>query len=236
MPLWTAKYPAWYSAKPQSPKVNIVRLALLGLFLCCAYPAQAQPPESTPEHPAALWEKSEQWFAQAKAKARQRRVSEAIVLFSRSKALLQDIRGKWPQYRRLQISRQIHAIHQEIGALYRLVAEQGLVEFRGKFYSFEQVREMLQFQKERTEKWMELLKAQEEVRRLKTERMVEEESKRQVKERQAQQEKYARQQERFQREWKNMQEENRRNREAALQRDQQRQRAEQEERRARQLR
>ena len=152
----------------------------------------------------------------------------------RGQAELQSLRNKWSYYRRLQIARQIHAIHKEIDSVYRLVAEQGLVDYGGKFYTFEQVRELLNFRRERTEKWMELLRTQEEVRRTRTERMVEEESKRQLHDRQFQQERVAKGQDRFQRDLKRMQAENRQNREAALQRDQQRQRAEAEERRQRQ--
>ena len=128
--------------------------------------------------PNIAWKKSVQSLTQAGNLVRQRRLTEALGVLARSRLTLQEIRKTWPRYRRLHISAVIRAIAKEKANIYQLVETHGLVDYHGKFYTFEQMQQILTFQQERTERWMELLKAKEEIRRLKTEYMVKEESKR----------------------------------------------------------
>ncbi len=112
--------------------------------------------------------------------ARQRRLTEALGFLARSRFMLRKLREHWPNYRRLKIASEIHNIQKRKESICKLVGDQGLVEYHGKFYTFEQIRQLLQFEQERSAKWMALLKAQEEIRRARTERMVKDESKRQI--------------------------------------------------------
>ncbi len=142
--------------------------------------------DAVPAHPRIAWQDAQKMLIQARLKSRQRRFTETLALLAQSRDQLQAIKSKWRMYRRKQIASVLHEVHEERANAYRQVAEKGLVEYRGRFYSFEQMQQLLEFQQQRSLKWLELLKAQEENRRLRTEKMVEEESKRPGEKRNAQ--------------------------------------------------
>ena len=165
--------------------------------------------------PRILWRQAQKVSAQAKILAKHMRLAEALSLFVKCREILQSLHKQWPSYRHHRVAREIRLLQRQRDAVYRLVAHEGLVEYHGKFLRFDQMQQLLMLQAQTTGKWMEMLKAQEEVRRVKTERMVEEESRRHILERR----------EREDRIWQEQQRQDNLNRQA------QRQRQEDEERR-----
>ncbi len=136
--------------------------------------------------PARAWQKAMKYAEVSKIKTQHRLVSAAIALLSDARAQLLAIHKRWPYYRRLQMLSGIRGIEKQRASLYKIVAEQGLVEYKGRFYRFEQILQTQQLQQERAAKWLKLLKAQEQARKFEIDRMQKEESKQQIQERKIQ--------------------------------------------------
>jgi hypothetical protein len=153
------------------------KLCVLVVGILLASPGWAQE-----EQPRTLWEAANARYAEAKESIGQRSFSQSLGLMAQGHAHLKSLQAQWPEFKAEEIKQLLQEMETQKLAIYKLVSQNGLVEYHGKFYSFDQLQVLLRFQKERSMQWMELLRAQEEVRRLKAEHMVAEETKRQVEE------------------------------------------------------
>ncbi len=167
---------------------------VLCLFFCAAIfgaamPMRARSETQSIDHPRWKLDKAHALAYQAGAKIRDRRIGEAMGLLGQSRATILSLRERWPEYRRLTMAKEVRVLQVRMKELVKLVQTRGLVEYRGKFYGFEQVRDVLENRNARVQKWLEARQAAQAVQQAQERRMAQQDQALRLIDRQAQQDK-----------------------------------------------
>ncbi len=154
-----------------------------------AMPMSALSETQSIEHPRWKLDKAHALAYQAGAKIKDRRITEAMGLLGQSRATILSLRERWPEYRRLSMAKEIRVVQMRMKELAKLVETRGLVEYRGKFYGFEQVRDLLDSRNARVQKWIEARQAAQAAQQAQARRMAQQEKAMRLIDRQVQQDK-----------------------------------------------